>query len=91
LYAQLVDTSTGQVLGNQVTPIAVTLDGTQRIADVDLEMVAQTLTPGQTVVLQVFGSSASYRPVGALGAVTVSNLELSLPTVDPSTITVNAA
>ncbi|APE19290.1 X-Pro dipeptidyl-peptidase [Mycobacterium sp. WY10] len=91
LYAQLVDSSTGQVLGNQVTPIAVTLDGTQRIADVDLEMVAQTLKPGQKVTLQVFGSSASYRAVGALGSVTVSNVELSLPTVDPSTITVNAA
>ncbi|KAA0111360.1 CocE/NonD family hydrolase [Mycolicibacterium sp. P1-5] len=91
LYAQLVDSSTGQVLGNQVTPIAVTLDGTQRIADVDLEMVAQTLQPGQNVMLQVFGSSASYRAVGALGAVTVSNLELSLPTVDPSTITIDAA
>lgn len=91
LYAQLVDNSTGQVLGNQVTPIKVTLDGTERVADVDLEMVAQTLKPGQKVTLQVFGSSASYRAVGALGSVTVSNLELSLPTVDPSTITVNAA
>lgn len=91
LYAQLVDASTGQVLGNQVTPISVTLDGTERIAEVDLEMVAQTLKPGQKVTLQVFGSSASYRAVGALGSVTVSNLELSLPTVDPSTVTVNAA
>ncbi|WP_431237732.1 alpha/beta hydrolase family protein [Mycolicibacterium aichiense] len=91
LYAQLVDNSTGQVLGNQVTPIKVTLDGTERVADVDLEMVAQTLKPGQKVTLQVFGSSASYRAVGALGSVTVSNLELSLPTVDPSTITVDAA
>ncbi|AKK25805.1 S9 family peptidase [Mycobacterium sp. EPa45] len=91
LYAQLVDSSTGQVLGNQVTPIKVTLDGTQGIADVDLEMVAQTLQPGQTVTLQVFGSSASYRAVGALGSVTISNVALSLPTVDPSTVTVNAA
>ncbi|WP_286199089.1 CocE/NonD family hydrolase [Mycobacterium sp. ELW1] len=91
LYAQLVDNSTGQVLGNQVTPIKVTLDGTERVADVDLEMVAQTLKPGQKVTLQVFGSSASYRAVGALGSVTVSNVELSLPTVDPTTITINAA
>jgi ABC-2 type transport system ATP-binding protein len=91
LYAQLVDSSTGQVLGNQVTPIRVTLDGTERVADIDLEMVAQTLKPGQKVTLQVFGSSASYRAVGALGTVTVSNVELSLPTVDPSTVTVDAA
>jgi ABC-2 type transport system ATP-binding protein len=91
LYAQLVDSSTGQVLGNQVTPILVTLDGTEQTASVDLEMVAQTLKPGQKVTVQLFGSSASYRAVGALGTVTVSNMELTLPTVDPSTVTIDAA
>ncbi|WP_445168285.1 CocE/NonD family hydrolase [Mycolicibacterium sp. Dal123E01] len=91
IYAQLVDNSTGQVLGNQVTPILVTLDGTERSVNIPLEMVAQTLKPGQKVTLQLFGSSASYRAVGAMGELTVSNIELSLPTVDPSTITVNAA
>ncbi|SBS77792.1 X-Pro dipeptidyl-peptidase domain protein [uncultured Mycobacterium sp.] len=90
LYAQLVDNSTGQVLGNQVTPILVTLDGTERTVNVPLEMVAQTLKPGQKVTLQLFSSSASYRAVGALGEVTVSNIELSLPTVDPSTVSVNS-
>ena len=91
LYAQLIDNSTGLVLGNQVTPIAVTLDGTERTVDVDLEMVAHTLKPGQKVTVQLFSSSAVYRAAGALGSLTVSNMELSLPTVDPSTITVNAA
>jgi ABC-2 type transport system ATP-binding protein len=90
LYAQLVDNSTGQVLGNQVTPILVTLDGTERTVNVPLEMVAQTLKPGQKVTLQLFSSSASYRAVGAVGEVTVSNIELSLPTVDPSTVSVNS-
>ncbi|BBY63451.1 hypothetical protein MHEL_16940 [Mycolicibacterium helvum] len=90
LYAQLVDNSTGQVLGNQVTPILVTLDGTERTVNVPLEMVAQTLKPGQKVTLQLFSSSASYRAVGALGEVTVSNIELSLPTVDPSTVSVDS-
>lgn len=91
LYAQLVDDSTGQVLGNQVTPILVTLDGTERTVSVPLEMVAQTLKPGQKVTLQLFGSSASYRAVGSLGELTVSDMELSLPTVDPATVTVDAA
>jgi ABC-2 type transport system ATP-binding protein len=54
-------------------------------------MVAQTLKPGQKVTVQLFGSSASYRAVGALGTVTVSNMELTLPTVDPSTVTIDAA
>ncbi|MGY4709474.1 alpha/beta hydrolase family protein [Mycolicibacterium sp. CBM1] len=86
LYAQLVDNSTGQVLGNQVTPIQVTLDGTERTVSVPLEMVAQTLKPGQTVTLQLFGSSAAYRAVGMLGVLTVSSMQLTLPTVDPATI-----
>jgi ABC-2 type transport system ATP-binding protein len=90
LYAQLVDNSTGQVLGNQVTPILVTLDGTERTVSVPLEMVAQTLRPGQTVTVQLFSSSASYRAAGALGMLTVSNMELSLPTVDPSTVSVDS-
>lgn len=91
LYAQLVDNSTGHVLGNQVTPIQVTLDGTERTVSVPLEMVAQTLKPGQKVTLQLFSSSASYRAVGALGELTVSSMQLTLPTVDPSTVSVNAA
>ncbi|MCV7178759.1 alpha/beta hydrolase family protein [Mycolicibacterium sphagni] len=88
LYAQLVDNSTGQVLGNQVTPISVTLNGTEQTASVDLEMVAQTLKPGQKVTVQLFSSSASYRAVGDLGSLTVTSMELSLPTVDPATVTV---
>ena len=91
LYAQLVDDSTGQVLGNQVTPILVTLDGTERTLSVPLEMVAQTLKPGQKVTVQLFSSSASYRAVGSQGVLTVSSMQLTLPTVDPSTITIDAA
>lgn len=90
LFAALVDDSTGQVLGNQVTPILVTLDGTERTVSVPLEMVAQTLKPGQKVTLQLFGSSAAYRAAGALGVLTVSNMELTLPTVDAATITAAA-
>lgn len=88
LFAQLVDNSTGQVLGNQVTPILVTLDGTERTVSVPLEMVAQTLRPGQKITLQLFGSSAAYRAAGVLGALTVSNMELTLPTVDPASVAI---
>ena len=43
VYAQLVDDTTGLVLGNLVTPISVTLDGRSHDVTVDLEQVAQTL------------------------------------------------
>ena len=49
VYAQLVDNTTGLVLGNQVTPIAVTLAGARHEAVVDLEPVAHTLAPAECV------------------------------------------
>jgi ABC-2 type transport system ATP-binding protein len=88
LYAQLVDDSTGLVLGNQVTPIAVTLDGQEHEASVPLEMVAHTLAPGQTVTLQIVASAITYQPLKGGGNVTIKNIKLTLPTADPTKITV---
>ena len=45
VFAQLVDGSTGLVLGNQITPIDVTLDGHTHTTSVPLEMVAFTGHP----------------------------------------------
>jgi ABC-2 type transport system ATP-binding protein len=86
VYAQLVDDSTGLVLGNQVTPIPVTLNGQTQTITTPLNMVAATLTPGQTVTLQLVASSADFATVLALGALTVSSMTLSLPTAVPSAI-----
>lgn len=81
VFAQLVDDSTGAVLGNQATPIPVTLDGQTRTISIALEQVAQTLTPGQTVTLQLVASTANYENFGAFGVLNVSNLQVSLPTI----------
>jgi ABC-2 type transport system ATP-binding protein len=86
VYAQLVDDTTGQVLGNQVTPIPVTLNGQTQTITTPLNMVAATLQPGQSVTLQLVASSADFATVLALGALTVSSMTLSLPTADPSTV-----
>ena len=88
VYAQLVDDSTGLVLGNLVTPIAVTLDGKSHVAVVDLEQVAQTLQPGETVTLQLVASAVPYQTLNSFGALTVSSVQLSLPTADPAAVTV---
>lgn len=87
VYAQLVDDTTGLVLGNQVTPIPVTLDGQEHELSIPLEMVAQTLLPGQTVTLQLVSSAASYQTIWSLGDLHVSNMDLSLPTADPTKLT----
>jgi ABC-2 type transport system ATP-binding protein len=88
VYAQLVDDSTGLVLGNQVTPIPVLLDGKEHQASVPLEMVAHTLAPGQTVTLQIVASAVTYQPLKGGGNVTISDIKLTLPTADPTKISV---
>ncbi|OPX13194.1 hypothetical protein B1790_00485 [Mycobacterium sp. AT1] len=90
VFAQLVDDSTGAVLGNQATPIPVTLDGKTRTISISLEPVAQTLRPGQTLTLQLVASTANYENFGAFGALTVSSLQVSLPTITDA-VAVNAA
>lgn len=81
VYAQLVDDSTGAVLGNQVTPIAVTLDGQSHDITIPLEEVAHTLLPGQTLTLQIVASTVNYENLGSFGVLTVSNVGVSLPTI----------
>ena len=80
VYAQLVDDTTGLVLGNQVTPVPVTLDGQTHTVTIPLEPVAQTLRPGETVSLQLFSWSAAHAANAALGALTVKDIRISLPT-----------
>ena len=82
IYAQLVDDTTGQVLGNQTTPIPVTLDGQTHTINIPLEQVAATLEPGQRVTLQLVASTANYETLWTLGALNVSSIALTLPTVD---------
>jgi ABC-2 type transport system ATP-binding protein len=84
LYAQLVDDATGIVLGNQVTPIPVTLDGTARTVTRPLEMVSALAKPGSGLTLQVFGASSVYDLQRTAGSVTLSSIRVSVPAVDPS-------
>ena len=85
VYAQLVDDSTGLVLGYIATPIPVTLDGTTRTVTVDLEPVAHTLRPGESVTLQLVASAGLYERINpALGVLNVSSMQLTLPTANPA-------
>ena len=87
LYAQIVDDQTGLVLGNLATPIPVTLDGhshTVTVAAGTLENVAYTATgPDSTLTVQLVGSATRYENFTAFGAIHVSDMTLSLPTVGP--------
>ena len=69
------------VLGNQVTPIAVTLDGKPHSLTRSLEGVAAAVAPGARYTLQITGGSSAYGPVRSAGLVQLTKVRLSLPSV----------
>ena len=81
VFAQFVDDRTGLVLGNAVTPVPVVLDGRTHTATVMLDAVAHTMTPGSSITLQLTSSALPFVNSLALGAVNVSGITVSLPTV----------
>ena len=78
VFAQLVDEARGVVVGNQATPIPVTLDGQSHTITRPLEAIASA---GGRYTLQVAGGTMLYGPVRGAAAITFSKIALSLPTV----------
>ena len=84
VFAQIVDQARGVVVGNQVTPIPVTLDGASHTVKRPLEAIAASLSPASRLTLQVIGGSQVYGPVRGAGAVQIAKARLELPTVGAS-------
>lgn len=81
VYAQIIDKSRSSlVAGNQVTPVPLILDGTERTVTVPLEEISYLVTPQSRLVLQVTPSSSVYTSpkVTALTSFTAS---VSLPVI----------
>ncbi|MFI6518680.1 alpha/beta hydrolase family protein [Spirillospora sp. NPDC050679] len=53
LFAQVIDRDTGIVIGNQATPLPVTLDGRERTVTRDLEAVAWKVGPKSRLAVQI--------------------------------------
>ncbi len=81
VFAQIVDEKRNLVLGNQVTPLPVTLDGASHTVTRPLEGVAASMSPGGRYHLQIVGGSQVYGPVRGAGAITIASARLALPTV----------
>jgi ABC-2 type transport system ATP-binding protein len=80
VFAQLVDDSTGLVLGNQVTPIEVVLDGKSHTVTVPLELVAFTARPGAKLTLQLVATTVTYAPPALGGSIRFDKIAVSVPT-----------
>ena len=78
VYAQIVD-SGGHVVGNQATPIPVTLDGAVHSIERPLEAIAAEAKAGSGYKLQITPATTLYTPQRSAGAITFARIEISLP------------
>ncbi|OLP01373.1 hypothetical protein BVU76_15755 [Mycolicibacterium porcinum] len=83
VYAQIVDDQTGQVIGNVVTPIPVTLDGKEHTVTIPMEAVAYTLEPGHTATVQITTSATPFLNFTQFGVINISDVQVALPTAGP--------
>jgi len=83
VYAQIVDNATGQVLGNIITAIPVTLDGKEHTVEAfPIANIAYTapVTPGATLTLQIVANSSLYQNTSVNWGVSIDKITVSLPT-----------
>jgi ABC-2 type transport system ATP-binding protein len=79
LYAQVWDRRANKVLGNQVTPIPVILDGQERTVERTLEPIAAHATPASRYTVQVIAGTTVYGLQRSSGAVNLKRVEAALP------------
>lgn len=79
VYAQIVDETTGRVLGNIATAIPVTLDGKSYTTSVSLENIVYTSQAANSkLTLQIVSAATLYKR-NAIGSLNISNIEVTLP------------
>jgi ABC-2 type transport system ATP-binding protein len=82
LFAQLVERASGnRVLGNQVTPIPIVLDGRRHMLRWRLQVIATRATRFSRYVLQLADVSSQFAPQRVRGSVRVLRLGIALPVV----------
>ena len=86
VFAQFVDPATGLVIGNQITPIEVVLDGASHTTTVSLEAIAHTVRPGSPITLQVVATTVAYTTPQFGGEITFDAVDVSLPVSDDLTV-----
>jgi len=70
------------LLGNQITPVPVTLDGKRHTARIDLEAVAQHLRPGAAVSLQIVATTPVFAAPRLGGTIDVGRTTVRLPVAE---------
>ena len=87
VFAQLVDDDTGLVVGNQITPVKIVVDGKAHTADASLEMIAHHVTPGHGLTLQLVAATTAYGIPTKPGTVDFARIEVTVPTAEEQAVT----
>jgi ABC-2 type transport system ATP-binding protein len=86
VFAQIVDRERNLVLGNQATPIPLTLDGRPHTVSRALEGVAASVGPDSDYALQLTGGTMLYGPTRNAGTIDVAKVRIELPTAGPGAV-----
>ncbi len=79
VLAQIVDPRTRTVVGNQITPLPVALDGKRHTATLRLEAISYDLRKGRRLQVQVVAQSSAYDVHPKGGTVRFSRIGVRLP------------
>jgi ABC-2 type transport system ATP-binding protein len=82
LFAQLVDDTTGLVLGNQITPVPVQLDGQPHELTLPLETISHSAPAGSSVTLQLVATTVAYATPRLGGSIDLDSIRVALPVVE---------
>jgi ABC-2 type transport system ATP-binding protein len=88
VYAQIVDETTGTVVGNQVTPIPIVADGAEHTIARPMEVIAENFPAGAKLTLQLTSAATAYDTQRSTGSIDFKSIDLSLPTVKRGAATV---
>ena len=81
VFAQVVDDSTGRVLGNVVTPVPVMLDGRQHTLTMDLSDIVYTNASAapSTLTVQITSSATAFENFTSFGLMNISDVSVTMP------------
>jgi ABC-2 type transport system ATP-binding protein len=79
LFAQLVDVATGLVIGGQITPVPVILDGSPKVTSIALPTTVFAFRPDATIELQIVAVTSAFAPPRLGGAVDIEQVGVRLP------------
>ena len=77
VFAQVVDVKTGLVVGNQVTPVKLKLDGKVHTSTSALEIVVFDARPGAKLTLQLTPTTVAYAKPALGGSVRFSSVKVT--------------